>query len=248
MKPFRVIVPPDILDKIEKNISEEEIKVSQKILEKYEIEFVCSDVKEKVGLTPDELAFTFDIHLRPFLNFTDRIRGVFTNYKASNLKEELISRNILKGISIRLKRKGNPDLFLELSDKWHELTGVEKNNKGKGSFKHRLFQHIVAEYFRTKGKKVKVEALVGADGDSKLIDVLVDKTQPFEIETGSSGQEVYNAEFCLKYFSSLVVVTPIENHATIKERILRGIKADSKRVKFCSIDAFTGGIFDSNVG
>ena len=243
MKPFLVTIPSDILNRIEKNIPEEEIQASQKLLEKYEIEFF-SEQKKTIELTPDELAFTFDIHLRPFLNFTDRIRGVFTNYKASNLKEELISKNILKGISIRLKRKGNPDLFLELSNDWYSLTGVKKQDKGKGSFKHRLFQNIVAEYFLAKGNKAKVEAFV----KSKLVDVLVDNKLPFEIETGESGQEIYNVEFNLKHFSKVIIVTSIENHTTIKERILRGIKTDSERVKICSIDAFTSGSFDSNVG
>lgn len=240
MKPFRITVPPDILEKIEKNISEEEIKASQKLLEKYEIEFVHFDVKEKVELSPEEMAFTFDIYNRPFKNFTDRISGIFTNYKGSRLKEDLRNKGVIKEINIRLKKRGNADLFLELTNDWYSFTGVKKQDKGKGSFKHRLFQNIVAEYFLVKGKKVKKEAFVG---ETKLTDILVEDKLPFEIETGEGGQEIYNVEFNLKHFARVIVVTPIENHTTIKEHILRGIKTDSKRVKFCSIDAFTGGSF-----
>lgn len=239
MKPFRITVPPDILEKIKKDVSEEEIKASQKLLEKYEIEFVHSDVKEKVELSPEEMAFTFDIYNRPFKNFTDRISGIFTNYKGSRLKEDLRNKGVIKEINIRLKRKGNSDLFLELTDEFYKLTGVKKQDKGKGGFKHRLFQNIVAKYFSAKSHKSKIEAFV----KSKLVDVLIDNKLPFEIETGESGQEIYNVEFNLKHFSTVIIVTPIENHTTIKESILRGIKTDSERVKFCSIDAFTGGSF-----
>lgn len=231
MNPFLIKVPE--IKFIDKDISDEEKKNTQiglwdKVIAGAE------NHEKKVQIDEQELPYLMDVYNRFHLNHTQRTTELrLTSYMADKIVGFILEEGLVRRHLIKLKKKGRPEIFYELTENALELLNLTPNNQGKGGFKHRLFQRIIKEYYEKKGIKVLVEAYI----KGRLIDVLAGDL-PIEVETGESDY-IGNVIGNLKLFPKVVVVTGIDEIEKIKEGILRGVSEDlHDKITFHTIDFY----------
>ena len=109
---------------------------------------------------------------KPFLNKTellDECEGFLSRQRVEQTLTDLEQHKLIRHLEINVggKRTGNYYRLLNLA---FEMDGI-KTPPGSGSFKHRLFQHLIHTWAEQRGAKASIEAVLDQNPHAR-IDVL----------------------------------------------------------------------------
>jgi uncharacterized protein DUF87 len=199
-KPFMIHIPELQVDK---NITNYEVeKHMQPILAEFEPEIPEVKVEQApekqtnstsrehtYKLSDNEMALLWDIKNRPYVPATERQQElIFTTYMAGKLYAELIDKGYLIEHEIKVKQRGRPQKFYELTPQAIDMIGKQNLGAGKGGFLHRFHQHRLKAVFEKHGYKVIIEECKnGKCADLGLIDKS-GKTIAVEIAMSPQGE------------------------------------------------------------
>jgi len=142
----------------------------------------------------------------------------------------------------RVTKRGKHSLFAVLTPKAHDFLDTPSNKRGKGSFQHSLYQHLIAKRLEADGLDVAIERRI--PGTDKYIDVLV---------TTQNGYMAYEVTLSLKNLSenvrkdlaagaSEVIIVTVDSPAQEKaiELVAKdpSLSAVLDRISFRTIDEF----------
>lgn len=156
-------------------------------------------------LPPDAMKVLYTLAESPFVKFTELRKAVgFGASKMKRLQENLEAEGWVKSEFIKVS-KAKPAKFLSLTGKAYDLI-PGKPPKGKGSFKSKLYSHLVAQHVESNGWKAQIEGRI--PGSDKLIDVLATKKGShvaYEI-TNSFGNVLDNIQQDIEAGADRVVI------------------------------------------
>ena len=121
---------------------------------------------------PDAMKVIYSLIENPFQKYTELLSACGFGVSRLNKACALLEKQGLVCVEKIKVSKAKPSKFIVLEDKAFELTGG-KRPEGKGSFKSRMYCHLVKRWLLKNGWQAKVEGTT--EHDSKLIDVLAKK-------------------------------------------------------------------------
>jgi hypothetical protein len=200
-------------------------------------ELIKSSKIDSDDIQAEAKAFLWDIHNRPYVMTTERFRTIDVGGRklsaggGTRIVKSLLSKNLLRVHKINLGGRGGSAKFLELTDKGHEMLGVQPKNKiGKGAgFEHEYWQHHCSETLRNiyGVQSIAVEGILL----DKSIDILIETENEkiaLEIEM-TPDHAIVNVEKDLRAGCS-AVFTGCKDKAVL-ESITRSLEALSEELK-----------------
>jgi hypothetical protein len=245
-KPFLLAVPDF---QITASISQQEIE--QRMSGFY------ADLKEKIqpapaskqqrpgtDIPPQAAALLYFLSKNPFTKTSEMTSAPGFKSPADVLKALafLEVNDFIVRESHRVSKRGRKSTFAVLSEKALRYLNVQPA-KGKGSFEHRLYQHLIEKKLKARGERSIVESRI--NDSNKACDVLS--------QTPKGGIVAY--EICLHFQNlganirqdieagaDLVVVVTKDRAELQKARGLfygnESLSHYSERVRFCSVEEF----------
>ncbi|MFC1489236.1 hypothetical protein ACFL6B_05270 [Thermodesulfobacteriota bacterium] len=250
MKPF-ILSFPQFPDATYLPSDREITSETEAFLKPYTAESEKADVKfskqadhknESTGIQADSLKVLYTLSENPFLKYTQLQKecgfGVSRLNKASGwlVKDGFVEIEKIKA------SKGKPSKFLVLTDKAFNFLKLKKP-RGKGSFKSKLYYHLIEAFLVKQGWKVSIEGrTVHSD---KLIDVLAFRQDEgfvaYEL-TLNMDNVLLNIQKDILESKVNKVVIVCENKAKCKktEQKIRESEPKPKmvRIEFQTIDSF----------
>jgi Helicase HerA, central domain len=171
--PFILAVPHLNL---KKTVSDEEVEdrmfdFNANIQEKMKIFSV--HVQQKFDpVPPNAASLLYFLGKNPFTKTSEMINaaGFHSPAEVSRTLEWLEKNNFVIREPYKVSKRGRKAIFAVLNDKALRYLGI-KSIPGKGSFEHKLYQHIICEKRKVDGLEAKIEGRIR--GSEKSIDVLV---------------------------------------------------------------------------
>ena len=194
----------------EKKSSKEEVKINTEPADSSS----KSDTNTTGALDSESMKVIYTLNDNPFLIYTELQSAVeFGASKFKKIATRLADTGYVVFEEIKVS-KGRRSKFLVLTDKAYGLVDKPKKPKGKGSFKSKIFSHIIKKALEEDGWKAWIEGKT-PHGD-KLIDVL-----GYKESIGYVGYEVTNSfdnlienveqDFEKSKVSKVVIVTEDNN-------------------------------------
>lgn len=232
---------------LEKDVTDEEIRVRMKpmLLElmSKENESVSSNKQTNIfpEISDDAWSLLSDVNYHPFKGLVARYQSLKLSVrKASLAKDELVNRNLVEEVDIRLGVR-RPTKFLVPTNLG--LTLLRENNEdvglwnvvGRQGFEHQLYSVLIMYTYRKSGCEAYIEKVI----EDRRIDVLVvigEKRIAVEVEL--SDIDIEEKSELLHYVDSLLVVVKEEDLSRAK-LISDSLPLDKReRVEVYSITQF----------
>ena len=131
----------------------------------------ASAVIEKEAIPPSAASLLYFLGKEPFTKISQmkNAPGFKSPAEVSKALDWLEANSYITRQAIRTAKRGRNSVFAVLSDKALNYLG-KTNLKGKGSFEHNLYMHLVAQKLRGDGWETSIEGRIGQS--QKSIDVV----------------------------------------------------------------------------
>lgn len=133
-----------------------------------------SPVQDPTVLSVEAKSILEVLYKKPFL--TTRQLEDASGIKGTRfykLRDEIIDKGYAKRVTnIRIKKKGKPPLFLDLTDLAYGKFGWKKPSWGNTSLAHRMYQQMVSDKLKAEGFATEIEALSSVPDSGHRFDVL----------------------------------------------------------------------------
>jgi hypothetical protein len=133
----------------------------------------------KLFISNEEKMMLSDIHLRPFINTTERYATLYMKgkplspAKGTRLINKLTRLNLVTKHTINISSgRGGHANFLELTQNAYKAIDITPKNIGIGGFEHRYWQHVISKELKSKPniKNLSVESKIN---EKKSVDILI---------------------------------------------------------------------------
>lgn len=199
--------------------------------------------KEKRALSKISEDWLIHMARNPYLTIVARTEAFgITNYMANKVTKELEVKGYSKKLRVFTGKPGHPLVLMGFTEKGNEYVnslGEKILKKGKGGLIHQWWAMKIRDYWKAKGKEVKIEPNVeGANTDVLVMDS-DGKRVAVEIALSSDNQ-VINITRDLEYFDAVIMATETKLlMMKIKAKTLESLsKEDIKKVTFCLLGDF----------
>lgn len=172
-----------------KNISDAEMEINNKrilstipLIKAPQLRDILKQKDEnrvgKLHISDEEKMMLSDIHVRPYINTTERYATLYMKGKSlspakgTRLINKLTKLNLITKHTIKISiGRGGHANFLELTQNGYKIIGITPKNIGIGGFEHRFWQHVISNELRSKPnvKNLSVESKI----NEKTIDILI---------------------------------------------------------------------------
>ncbi|MEE9390580.1 MAG: hypothetical protein V3U91_04990 [Candidatus Aminicenantaceae bacterium] len=199
--------------------------------------------REKGALSKESGAWLRHMARNPYLTIVDRTKALgITNYMANKVAKELEIKGYARKLNVYTGRPGHPLVLTDYTEKGKQhinSLGEKIYRAGKGGLVHQFWAIKIKEFWKARGKEVKIEPNVeGANTDVLLIDP-EGKRVAVEIALSSNNQ-VKNIIRDLEYFDAVIMAAETKLlMMKIKAKTLESLsKEDLKKVTFCLLGDF----------
>ena len=249
--------PEQIADPIELERHKEAFLDRYKIPENQEMfDHIPKEIKEKDKPKPEpvtdddfelsESAKTIlkTLYANPFLKTADLSHSCgISGTTFGKYRDELVDKGYVKRINnIKLKKRGQNPVFLDLTDLSYAKFGWKKPSWGNRSLAHRMYQEIVSDRLKSEGWATEIEAPTTATDSGHRFDVLSWRgNQYIDYEITLSMKNVLdnvNKAFDDDRITAVVLVTKDDDTEVCKERVKIEKAVYSGRVDVVPISKF----------
>jgi DNA-binding MarR family transcriptional regulator len=199
--------------------------------------------KEKRALSKEAETWLRHMARNPYLTIVDRTKALgITNYMANKVIKELEVKGYARKLNVYTGKPGHPLVLTDYLEKGIECIntlGEKIYRTGKSGLVHQWWAMKIKEFWKARGKEVKIEPNVeGANTDVLIMDS-DGKRVAVEIAL-SSDHQVENIIRCLRYFDAVVLATETKIlMMKIRAEAVKSLsKDDLERVTFCLLGDF----------
>lgn len=199
--------------------------------------------KEKKALSKESEAWLRHMARNPYQTIVERTKALgLTNYMANKVTKELEIKGYARKVNVYTGKPGHPLVLTDFTEKGKEHVtslGEKISKAGKAGLVHQWWAMKIKEFWKSRGKEVKIEPNVeGANTDVLVMDS-DGKRVAVEIALSSDNQ-VKNIIRCLRFFDSLIMATETKLLLMkIRAEALKSLsREDLKKVTFCLLGDF----------
>jgi hypothetical protein len=184
------------------------------------------------------------LYENPFLNTKDLSHSCgISGTTFGKYRDELVDKGYAKRINnIKLKKRGQNSVFLDLTDIAYAKFGWKKPSWGNRSLAHRMYQEMVSDRLQSEGWATEIEAPTTATDSGHRFDVLTWRgNQYIDYEITLSMKNVLdnvNKAFDDDRITAVILVTKDDDTAVCKERVKIEKAVYSGRVDVVPISKF----------
>jgi len=199
--------------------------------------------REKRALSKESEAWLKDMAKNRYRTIVERTKALgLTNYMANKVLKEIEVKGYARKLNVYTGKPGHPLVLTDLTLKGKEYLnslGEKIHKLGKGGIVHQWWAMKIKEFWKAKGKEVKIEPNVeGANSDVLVMDS-DGKRVAVEVALSSDNQ-VNNISRDLDYFDSIIMAAETKIlMMKIRAQALKSIgKENLSRVTFCLLGDF----------
>lgn len=202
-----------------------------------DVDVIPDDPDTKIDLSDAAGRLLHDAVDNPFKPLTDRYTLFTNDYKANQVKNELVDAGLVRERTLTIGTEHSK--LLELTEQGKEYLadkeGVEIERRGKGGVVHRYWQHQIKDIFEQAGWTAKLELF-----DADVYVHMQEKEIAVEVAMGNNDREIDHVKQRLdRGLDEVWVVCPNDTIiAQLKEK-LEEAGVSRERVAFKRLSDFT---------
>jgi hypothetical protein len=172
-KPFLLAVP---YFRIKRQLSDQDVEERmadfyRELEEGMKVTDTAVSIRATEAIPAQAVSLLFLLSKEPFTKISDMTKaaGFKSPVEVNKAISILEKHQYVRCESYRITKRGRKSVFAVLTEKAFSYPGVERR-KGKGSFEHELYQHIVQKRLEAQGVEARTEGRI--KGSGKAIDLL----------------------------------------------------------------------------